>query len=88
MNSEIVRCKNCTYYYWLGNYDGKCICPDLPVVRGCGFYPKPDDFCSYSKLKIELKDYYTIEEVDKFTKKDYDENIGLWEKVRESMLKW
>lgn len=35
-----------------------------------------------------IKDFYTVEEARKFTKKDFDENPELYKKVRESMLKW
>lgn len=34
------------------------------------------------------KDYYSPEEAAKLTRKDYDKNPGLWDKVRNSMLKW
>ena len=34
------------------------------------------------------KDYYTPEESQRFTRKDYERNPGLWEKVRNSMLRW
>lgn len=35
-----------------------------------------------------VKDFYTPEEAGKFTRKDYERNPGLWEKVRNSMLRW
>lgn len=36
----------------------------------------------------EQKDFYTPDEVDKFTSEDYDRDPKLFEKVRRSMLKW
>lgn len=35
-----------------------------------------------------LKDFYSYEEASKFTKKDFDKNPKLFERVRQSMLKW
>lgn len=35
-----------------------------------------------------VKDYYTVEEARKFTKKDYDKNPALFKAVEASMLKW
>lgn len=35
-----------------------------------------------------VKDFYTFEEASKFTKKDFDNNPALFQKVQESMRKW
>ncbi len=35
-----------------------------------------------------VKDFYTVEEARKFTKKDFDENPALFEAVQKSMQKW
>lgn len=35
-----------------------------------------------------VKDFYTVEEARKFTKKDFDKNPALFEAVQKSMLKW
>lgn len=35
-----------------------------------------------------VKDFYTVEEARRFTKKDYDNNPLLFQKVQESMYKW
>ena len=35
-----------------------------------------------------VKDFYTVEEARKFTKKDFDENPALYKAVEESMRKW
>ena len=35
-----------------------------------------------------LKDYYSFEEASKFTKKDFDNNPALYQRVQESMIKW
>jgi hypothetical protein len=35
-----------------------------------------------------IKEYYSVEEARKFTKKDYDNNPALFEAVQKSMLKW
>ena len=35
-----------------------------------------------------LKDFYSFEEASKFTKKDFDNNPALYQRVQESMTKW
>jgi hypothetical protein len=35
-----------------------------------------------------VKDFYTFEEAQRFSKSDYDKNPALYQKVRESMQKW
>jgi hypothetical protein len=49
--------------------------------------PTPPDIGAVNGSSSKEKDFYTSEEVDKLTEKDYD-NPKIMERVRQSMLKW
>jgi hypothetical protein len=49
--------------------------------------PTPPDIGAVNSSSSKEKDFYTPEEVDKLTEKDYD-NPKIMERVRQSMLKW
>jgi hypothetical protein len=49
--------------------------------------PTPPDIGAVNGSSSKEKDFYTPDEVDKLTEKDYD-NPKIMERVRQSMLKW
>jgi hypothetical protein len=49
--------------------------------------PTPPDIGAVNSSSSKEKDFYTPDEVDKLTEKDYD-NPKIMERVRQSMLKW
>jgi hypothetical protein len=49
--------------------------------------PVPKDIGAVNSSSSKEKDFYTPDEVDKLTEKDYD-NPKIMERVRQSMLKW
>lgn len=49
---------------------------------------KPIGSMKSAPNKDEVKDYYSFEEAQKFTRKDFDKNPKLFKAVEKSMLKW
>jgi hypothetical protein len=71
--------------------------PDVPVSEIYGYYaqkqPKKDikpmgSMKNTASSDNGVKDFYTVEEARRFTKKDYDKNPALFAAVEKSMQKW
>jgi hypothetical protein len=59
----------------------------LLIMQGRTTKPVPPDIGAVNSSTGKEKDFYTPDEVDKLTSKDYD-NPKIMERVRQSMLKW
>ena len=71
--------------------------PDVPISEIYGYYaqkqPKKDikpmgSMKNTASADNGVKDFYTVEEARRFTKKDYDKNPALFAAVERSMQKW
>lgn len=58
------------------------------LEQNFGKKPAPQSPGAVSSTEHPEKEFYTPEEVDRFTREDYRRNPGLFEKVRKSMTKW
>jgi len=68
-----------------------------PIAEIYGYYTKQQpkkeikqmgSIKNTSAADTGVKDFYSFEEAQKFTVKDFDENPALYEAVKKSMLKW